>query len=85
MKTLDVASATEPLKEYVRQLQQEPLVLTEDGEPVAALALIDLDDLETLALGSNPKFLALLEAARAQRRSGMGLSSTEVRQALGLD
>ena len=41
-------------------------------------------DLETIALGSNPKFLALLEKARAERRAGAGLTTEEVRAKLGL-
>jgi len=84
MKTLDVSKATAPLSQYARALDQEPLVLTDGDQPIAALMPIDDADLETIALGSNSKFLALLEKARAQRRAGAGLTTDEVREKLGL-
>ena len=84
MKTLDVSKATAPLSQYARALDQEPLVLTDGDQPIAALMPIEDADLETIALGSNPKFLALLEQARAQRRAGAGLTTEEVRTKLGL-
>jgi hypothetical protein len=61
-----------------------PLVLTDGGQPIAALMPIDDADLETIALGSNPKFLAVIEQARARSRAGAGLSPDEVRRELGL-
>jgi antitoxin (DNA-binding transcriptional repressor) of toxin-antitoxin stability system len=84
MKTMDITNATAPLVQYARQLGHEPLVLTDGDEPVAALMPIDDADLESLALGTNPKFLAMLDKARAQRHSGVGLSADEVRRELGL-
>ena len=84
MKTLDVSKATAPLSQYARALDKEPLVLTDGDQPIAALMPIEDADLETIALGSNPKFLALLEQARAQRRAGAGLTTEEVRAKLGL-
>ena len=58
--------------------------MTDGDQPIAALMPIEDADLETIALGSNPKFLALLEQARAQRRAGAGLATEEVRAKLGL-
>ena len=84
MKTLDVSEATGPLGQYVQDLGREPLVLTDGGQPVAALMPIDEADLETVALATNPRFMALIEQARAQRRAGAGLSTEEVRRELGL-
>ena len=78
MKTLDVSKATAPLSQYARALDQEPLVLTDGDQPIAALMPIEDADLETIALGSNPKFLALLEQARTQPRAGAGLTTEEV-------
>jgi hypothetical protein len=84
MKTLDLSKATAPLSQYARALDQEPLVLTDGDHPIAALMPIEDADLDTIALGSNAKFLALLEKARAQRRAGAGLTTEEVREKLGL-
>jgi hypothetical protein len=83
MKRIDISEATGSLGQYVRELDG-PLVLTDGGQPIAALMPIDDADLETIALGSNPKFLAVIEQARAQSRAGAGLSPDEVRRELGL-
>jgi hypothetical protein len=46
---------------------------------------IDELDLESLALGSNPRLRAILEEARDQCRQGLGLSTEAVRQEPGVD
>lgn len=84
MKTLDVSQATGTLSQYVRELNLEPLVLTDGDQPVAALMPIEEADLETVALSANPKFWAVIEQARAERRAGAGLSAEEVRRQLGV-
>jgi antitoxin (DNA-binding transcriptional repressor) of toxin-antitoxin stability system len=84
MRIIDVTQAHDSLGQSVRQLAGEPLVVTEDGVPIAALVPIDELDLESLALGRNPRFMAILEEARAQCRQGLGLTSEAVRRELGL-
>jgi antitoxin (DNA-binding transcriptional repressor) of toxin-antitoxin stability system len=84
MRNVEVTQANDSLGESVRNLAGEPLVVTEDGVPIAALVPIDELDLEALALGSNPRLLAILEEARAQCRQGLGLSPEAVRRELGL-
>jgi hypothetical protein len=85
MKTLDVSKATAPFSQYARALDQEPLVLTDGDQAIAALVPIEDADLDTIALGSNTKFLALLEKAHAQRRTGAGLTTEEVKGKLGMN
>jgi antitoxin (DNA-binding transcriptional repressor) of toxin-antitoxin stability system len=84
MKNIELTQANDSLGQAVRDLSGEPLVVTEAGVPIAALMPIDDLDLESLALGSNPRFLAIIEAARAQGRQGLGLSTEDVRRELGL-
>ncbi|MGO9466395.1 MAG: type II toxin-antitoxin system Phd/YefM family antitoxin [Isosphaeraceae bacterium] len=84
MRNVEVTQATDSLGQSVRNLEGEPLVVTEDGVPIAALVPIDELDLESLALGSHPRFMAILEEARAQCRQGLGFSSEAVRRELGL-
>ncbi len=84
MKTIEVAQATNSLGEYARELEQEPLVLTEGGHAIAALFPIGDDDLESLALSLSPKFRALIERARAEYRNGASLSAEDVRRELGI-
>jgi antitoxin (DNA-binding transcriptional repressor) of toxin-antitoxin stability system len=84
MKTIEVSQATNSLGEYARELEQEPLVLTEGGHAIAALFPIDDDDLESLALSLSPKFQALIERARAEYRNGASLSADDARRELGI-
>ena len=84
MKSIEVSKATAPLAEYAQGVEREPLILTEGGVPVAALMAIGDADLESIALGSNPKFMALIEQARAQYKAGAGVSIEEVRREVGL-
>src|SRR5438105_5032597 len=37
MKSIELQQATQPLADYTRELRDEPLVLTVNGRPVAAL------------------------------------------------
>jgi hypothetical protein len=52
--------------------------------PIEKPSPIDELDLESLAPGSNLRFLAIIEEARAQCREGLGLSTEDVRRELGL-
>ena len=84
MKRIEVTQATDPLGHYARELQEEPLVLTEDGHAIAALFPIDDADLESMALSLSPKFQALIDRARAEDRNGASLSAEDVRRELGI-
>jgi prevent-host-death family protein len=84
MKTLEMAKAKAPLSEYAKNVRKEPLVLTVDGKPVAALVPIENADLETVALSTNPRFLALIERSRVRQKSEEGISGTEMRRRLGV-
>ena len=84
MRTLEMVKATAPLAEYVRDISKEPVILTVNGKPVAALVSIENADLETATLSTHPQFLALIERSRARQKAEGGISSTEMRRRLGL-
>ena len=84
MKTIELDEATSPLEKYARKMNKEPVILTQDGRPVAALVAIHNADLETVKLSTNPGFLALVERSRARQRAEGGISSSELRRRLGL-
>ncbi len=84
MKKIEMDKATAPLSKYAREVSKEPVILTDKGKPVAALVQIENADLETVALSTNPKFLALIERSRARQKSDGGISSDEMRRRLGL-
>ncbi|HKP53323.1 MAG TPA: hypothetical protein VJ183_11815 [Chloroflexia bacterium] len=85
MKTIKLEDATASLATYARDIDGEPVVLIEDGKPVAALLPIDNADMETVSLSTNPKFIAIIERARARWRAEGGISTEEMRRRLGLD
>lgn len=84
MKTLEITQATAPLAEYARGVSKEPVILTEDGKPIAALVPIENADWETVELSTHPQFLALIERSRARQKAEGGISDTEMRHRLGL-
>ena len=84
MRTLDLAKATAPLSQYARGVKKGPVILTTHGKPVAALILITNADLETAALSTDPKFVALIERSRARLKAEGSFSSNEIRRRLGL-
>jgi len=84
MKKLEVGEATNSLAQYARELDNEPLVLTERGHAIAALLPLDDTDVESMALDRSPEFNALIERARAEHRNGASISADEARRQLGV-
>lgn len=85
IKKLELNQATAPLAEYVEIAKEEPLLLLLNGKPVAALVPLDEEtDLETIAVSTDPDFLALIERSREKQKREGGLSTEEVRRKLGL-
>ena len=84
MKTLDLAKATAPLSQYARGVKKGPVILTTHGKPIAALILITNADLETVKLGTDSKFVALIRRSRARLKAEGGISSEEMRKRLGI-
>jgi len=84
MKTQELAEAPTLLVEYVRGLNDQPLVLTLNGQPLCLLLPVEGSDLETVSLSMNPKFLAIIERSRIRQAVEGGISSEEMRERLGL-
>ncbi len=84
MKIVEQTEAKAPLADYAAGVAQEPVVVTVNGKPIAALVAIENADLETVSLSTNPAFLALIERSRARHRAEGGLSADEVRRRLGI-
>ncbi len=57
MRTIDITKATAPLAEYAQEASKEPVIVTADGKPVAALVAIENADLETVTLAPISSFL----------------------------
>ena len=80
MKVIEKADATAALAAYADEMESGALIVTEQGQPVAALVPIENVDLETVGLSTNPKFIELIERSRARVRSEGGISSEEMRR-----
>jgi prevent-host-death family protein len=82
MKTLELDDAKKTLAEYVKKVKKEPVIVTIDGKPLAALIGLGGTDMETVSLSNNPKFLDLIERSRARVKSEGGISIEEMRRRL---
>ena len=82
MKTVEVSKATLPLSDYTKGVKKEPVIITREGRPVAALVSLPNADIETVSLSNNPKFIALIERSRLRQKSEGGISSEEMRRRL---
>ncbi|MGH7135887.1 MAG: type II toxin-antitoxin system Phd/YefM family antitoxin [Pirellulales bacterium] len=82
MKTVEITDAAASLVKYARRAEKQPIVLTLDGEPVAALVGVENVDMETLAMSNNAKFLEIIQKSRARYKKDGGLSPDELRARL---
>lgn len=83
MKVIEKADATATLAEYAAEIGSDPLIVTSDGRPVAALVPIENTDLETASLSTNRQFIDLIERSRASARAEGGIPSEEMRRRFG--
>ena len=80
MKTIEMADATAPLRQYARAALRETLVVTIKGKPVAALTPIGpYTDLENLTVSNDRQFRALIQRSRRRHPAGSGLTTAQVR------
>ena len=84
MKTIDVRHATRRLGDCAQDVAEEPMIVTQNGKPLAALVSLADVDQETIALSLNPQFIALIERSRARARAEGEISSAEMRRRLGI-
>ena len=82
MKTIEISKAKLSLAEYAQAVKREPVVVTKDGNPLAALVGIGNADMETVSLSTNPEFIELIERSRMHQKKLGGLSLDEIRKRL---
>jgi antitoxin (DNA-binding transcriptional repressor) of toxin-antitoxin stability system len=82
VRRVEVTDATESLAAYVQKVGEGPVVVTDEGQPVAALVILENTDLETIALSADPEFLEMIQRSRASQTQQGGLSSAEMRRRL---
>ena len=84
MKAIDIRNATKPLSEYAKRADDEPLIVTRKGKPVAVLTSADGMDAESIALANNAKFAAIIARSRTRMEKEGGIPIEEVRRRLGI-
>ena len=82
--TIEMTEATASLAEYARRVAVEPMIVTIDRKPIAALVPIENSDLEALSVSTQPEFLAIIEQSRLRQQTEGGISSEQMRRRLGL-
>jgi prevent-host-death family protein len=64
---------------YIRKIQNEPVIVTKNGRPVAImLGISDQDDLERIMLAISPKFQAFLDEVERRIQETGGMDHDEV-------
>ncbi|MBC6453370.1 MAG: type II toxin-antitoxin system prevent-host-death family antitoxin [Hormoscilla sp. SP5CHS1] len=82
MRKVEISEAEAPWAEYVQD--REPIVLTRDGQPVAAVVPIEGIDLETLMVSVNPNFIDIIQRSRQSQKEHGRIFLEDVRQELGI-
>ena len=80
MKVIEKDDATATLGEYAGDIDSGPVIVTDHGQPIAALVAIENADMETVSLSTNRQFLDLIERSRTRARTEGGISGEEMRR-----
>ena len=83
MITIDLSEVS-ALAPHVQPGSREPVIVTHDGQAVAAVFPGSEEDVEDLLLSTNARFQAILERSQRRFESEGGISSAEVRRQLEL-
>lgn len=85
MKEVEIEDATASLAEYARAaVNDEPVILTRRGKPVAAVVSLKGIDRDSLALSQSAAFRSIIARSRARHEAEGGLSAAEMRRRLGI-
>lgn len=84
MKVIAVEESTLSLPDLAELAKDGPVILTQKGEPLASVQMLDGADWESVALANDPGFTALIEEARRHCRAHGAISLESVLQELGL-
>jgi prevent-host-death family protein len=83
MRLVGVREAQQQLSGLVHQSQEERIVLTRHGHPVAVLTGVEGRDLEEVLLALDPKFRDLIEKRRRSRKELISHAGVKARALAG--
>lgn len=84
MKVINLDREPQSIARLLRLAKRQAVVLTRRGKPLAALVDVTGEDLETLALRTNPEFQAYLQQCRDRHHRDGGARLEDVRSRYGL-
>lgn len=85
MKKIKLSEASKPLAEYAAEIDDEMILITSDGKPLAAmipLKHMENVDAESLALSASRAFMEIIDGAREEFKAGKTLSLGEMKRAV---
>lgn len=82
-RTIELADANRTLAEYAQMIDDETIVVTDHGRPIAAVVALPDADAASIAMSDNPTFLAIIERSRSRQEREGGLSSAVMRRRFG--
>lgn len=84
MKIAPLARVKDQFSAFVQECKTSPIVITKNGKPVAMLVSVtDEDDLDSLLLANDPRFIALLERGYRSIQDTGGVKSKEFWKRVG--
>ena len=85
MKVISLDDTTLTMSAIADLAKEETVILTRHGKPLVAVKNVSGSDWESLALASNPKFIALIEESRRSYREQGGIGIDQLRSDLRLE
>ncbi len=83
MKSIELSEVA-ALVPLLQPGDQEPLLLTRNGETIAAIVPANEQDVENMLLSIDPTFQSILEQSERRLKAEGALTGNEVRSRLGL-
>jgi len=80
VRKLRLSAAVRPLADYVADLRDETVLLTEGNRAVVAIVPLKNVDRESLALSQHPEFLDLIARSRADFATGRTIPLGEMKR-----
>ena len=79
MKQVPLSEVKDDLSRFLREAEQQEIVITRHGKPAGVLiGFASEDDWFDYRLENDPRFLARIEQARASLRSGRGVRLEDI-------